>query len=380
MADFTDTRVSEKKFYSIPDTLLTADGTIDGLVTVPSTYAYKVGMVVSIFSTTLQPRRLKIKRVISETQMHLGEEKTKINDYIDLSMFLLTDAATITYLEQQRPVIDILEIQRQVYEEEPTVALRSHSVDWLGRPYDKTNPVPVQLSDGSINIGTVNAELEVQLSHRDNVPNSGDVADSVRIGDGIETLAINPDGSINANIDGAVIALPPGAATEAKQDVGNSSLSSIDTKIPAQIAGRMPVDTGLSQALTDTQLRASPISVTTTNPITGFATEATQLAGNVNIASIDTKLNNLSVLPSGTIDGTLLGTKYYNVNNLRQQILATHDRDQTITYVDFGTKNQRITQIDYASPTFPAVTARKTVTYVLDGNRYKRTNITWTIV
>jgi hypothetical protein len=200
MTDFTDTRVSEKKFYSIPDTLLTADGTADGLITVPSTYPYKVGMVVSLSSTTLQPRRLKIKRVISETEMYIGEEKTKINEYSDLSIFLLADAATITYLEQQRPVIDILEIQRQVYEEEPTVALRQHSVDWLGRPYDKTNPLPVQLSDGSINIGTVNAELEVQLSHLDNVPDAGDVADSVQVGDGNDILQINADGSINVNV------------------------------------------------------------------------------------------------------------------------------------------------------------------------------------
>lgn len=62
------------------------------------------------------------------------------------------------------------------------------------------NPVYVQLSDGSVNIGTVNAELEVQLSHMDNVPDSGDVADSVRIGDGVDELGIESDGSINVNI------------------------------------------------------------------------------------------------------------------------------------------------------------------------------------
>jgi hypothetical protein len=62
-----------------------------------------------------------------------------------------------------------------------------------------TNPIYVRLSDGSISIGTVNAELEVQLSHKDNVPNAGDVADSVRIGDGVEELDLNTDGSVNAN-------------------------------------------------------------------------------------------------------------------------------------------------------------------------------------
>jgi hypothetical protein len=43
----------------------------------------------------------------------------------------------------------------------------------------------------------VNGELEVQLSHQDNVPNLGDVADSVRVGDGTNVLKVNPDGSIN---------------------------------------------------------------------------------------------------------------------------------------------------------------------------------------
>lgn len=54
------------------------------------------------------------------------------------------------------------------------------------------NPIFVQLSDGSVNIGTVNAELEVQLSHRDDDPDSGDVHDSVRIGDGEFEVNMTP--------------------------------------------------------------------------------------------------------------------------------------------------------------------------------------------
>lgn len=145
MADFTTPRVSEKKFYTIPDIALTANGTIDGLVTIPSTFQYKVGMIISLFSATQAPRRLKIKRVISETQMHIGEEKTKINEFSDLTLFLVSDTATVCYTESQRPVIDVLEIQRQVYEEEPTVALRTHDVDWLGRPYSEENPLPIKI-------------------------------------------------------------------------------------------------------------------------------------------------------------------------------------------------------------------------------------------
>jgi hypothetical protein len=43
------------------------------------------------------------------------------------------------------------------------------------------------------------------------------------------------------NITGSV-SLPTGASTAARQDTGNSSLSSIDTKTPSLVSGRVPVD------------------------------------------------------------------------------------------------------------------------------------------
>lgn len=84
--------------------------------------------------------------------------------------------------------------------EDDAAARRIVNVDKDGNFISETNPLFVRLSDGSISIGTVNAELEVQLSHKDNTPDPGDVADSVRIGDGVDELAIEPDGSINVNI------------------------------------------------------------------------------------------------------------------------------------------------------------------------------------
>jgi len=68
-----------------------------------------------------------------------------------------------------------------------------------GNPITTENPLPVQLSDGSINIDTLDAQLEVHLSHLDNTPDIGDVFDSIRIGDGTNQLSINPDGTINVN-------------------------------------------------------------------------------------------------------------------------------------------------------------------------------------
>jgi len=66
--------------------------------------------------------------------------------------------------------------------------------------------------------------------------------------------------------------------------------------------------------------------------------------------------------------------------NIRTQILAAEDRNQEITYADFGTKNQRVVQIDYTSDSFPGFIARKTFTYTLIGNFYRRDFITWSII
>jgi hypothetical protein len=87
-----------------------------------------------------------------------------------------------------------------------------------------------------------------------------------------------------------------------------------------------------------------------------------------------------NVMGVGSIDGTKTGTKYGFVYNLRQQVLATQDRDAAITYADFGTKDQRITRIDYTSATFPGFTVRKDFIYTLVGDRYRRDDINWSIV
>ena len=243
MANFTDPRVTEKRFFAIPPQALTANGTVDGTITIGSTYCWKVGQIVTVVSTTVSPRRLKIKAVLSETTLKVGEINTPIYKFSNVSDLLTANSAMIELIDDsinsgsqasnRRPVIDLHEIQRQVYEEEPTVALRSHMVDWLGRSYSTSNPIPVQLSDGSINIGTVNAELEVQLSHQDNVPDAGDVADSVRIGDGTEIVQVNPDGSINVvTVPGSPIPpstiVPKSIYTEISS-VSTSSITTIQT-------------------------------------------------------------------------------------------------------------------------------------------------------
>lgn len=198
----------EKKLKAVTPQLFTSNGTALGTLTIAQSCLFKAKQKVLVCAISLPNLELEVKRVEDDgVTLHLGLPRTPITQRTDISAYTTALLATIEAAEQERPSIPEEQVERLTYAEEPIVARRSHLVDCLGRPYTTDNPFPVQLSDGSINIGTVNAELEVQLSAKDNVPNAGDVHDSVRIGDGTEELAINPDGSINVRVSSATTPL-----------------------------------------------------------------------------------------------------------------------------------------------------------------------------
>lgn len=93
-----------------------------------------------------------------------------------------------------------------------------------------------------------------------------------------------------------------------------------------------------------------------------------------------TKADPDNVMIVGSEDGTKTGLKRGFVMNLKEQILATHNRVAEFTYADFGTKDQRVTRIDYTSSTFPGVTVRRDFSYTLVGNKYRRDDESWNIV
>jgi hypothetical protein len=141
--------------------------------------------------------------------------------------------------------------------------------------------------------------------------NLSSATDTTKI-EGGNTNAVKIDGSATTQpISAITLPLPNGAATSAKQDISNTSLSSIDLKLPTLSAGKIPVDTFLSQPLTDTQLRAEPLEALVTNfpanqlinaeslPLpNGASTSSLQSAGNTSLSSID---NKIPVLVSGKI-------------------------------------------------------------------------------
>jgi hypothetical protein len=181
----------EKRWEAIAPRLFTSNGGAEGEVTLASTLGFKVKQKVILKASTLPGEVLEVKRVVSETLLILGAPGN-INDKKNLTAYTTALSASIETLEQPRNDIPDKEYERAVYAEEPIVAKRSILVDRFGRYFSTDNPIPVQLSDGSVNIGTVNAELEVQLSHKDNVAHPGDVADSVRIGDGVTEAKVDP--------------------------------------------------------------------------------------------------------------------------------------------------------------------------------------------
>lgn len=246
------------------------------------------------------------------------------------------------------------------------------------------------------NIGNLDVKLDATTS-------------SVRIEDPNTSahIRVEADGSINVNIvaDAASGDNMMAVGTEDGTTAGVKHVLKIGSDGKAEVKDT-DAASKLDSILTEITQKTEPSDAQNIRPLSsatdsvdvpGVSTEAKQDAANASLASIDSKLdgpipvsgtvtvgdlnaNKDDVAIAGTEDGTAAGTVRHFVNNRRQQILASHDRVQNITYADFGTKDQRVTAITYTSPTFPGISAVKTITYTLVGNRYRRDDIIWSIV
>jgi hypothetical protein len=233
--------------------------------------------------------------------------------------------------------------------------------------------------------------------------------DNVAISDGVDTLLINPDGSINVNAGNIII-----SHTDDSIRLGDGTNLVTTTTAGPKVGLDVNVINTPTDGATETTLQALLTELgQKTEPADSQNIRAlSDVIDSVSVPAIDAKLPTLGQKPSsgsvsvtlasdqvldvnmeaftgsqpdnvqlvGSIDGTKTGSKFGYVNNIVQQILSSHDRDQQIAYADFGTKNQRIINIDYTSPTFSGVTARKNITYTLVGTKYRRDSITWVII
>lgn len=83
-------------------------------------------------------------------------------------------------------------------------------------------------------------------------------------------------------------------------------------------------------------------------------------------------------ITSGTTDGTPTGTERTFVNNKKQQVLSAHDLVAAYTWLDFNTKQERVSTIVYTSATFPGDIITRTFAYTLVGTNYRLDSETWT--
>lgn len=139
------TRITEKKFLHIAPRLFTANGTTEGVVTIGDTRGLKVKSTLEIKSNTVPTARFQIKRVISHTQLIVGPICDDMFAVSNMSMYLVSDSASVELPEQKRFIVSSGEVDRATFEEEPTIARRVIQVDELGNPYDAENTLPVNI-------------------------------------------------------------------------------------------------------------------------------------------------------------------------------------------------------------------------------------------
>jgi len=228
-----------------------------------------------------------------------------------------------------------------------TITIGSITVD-----LDASND-SVRLGDGVLlntltNVGGKNA-IDVNIAGGTLVFTIDQADDSIRLGDGTVLFTGTTVGlktGLDINLINTSLPLAAGSATEAKQDNQITELTGINTKLNTSNSLLTSLDTKLT----------TPLAVT----------------GTVTVAE--------PLIISGTEDGTVGGTERAFVNNQRLQVLAAKDRQESYTYTDFGTRNQRVTRVDYTSATFPGIVVRRDFNYVLDNNKYKPTITVWSII
>jgi hypothetical protein len=378
----------EKRWAAVPPQLFTSNGTPGGVITVMDSSLFKVKQLVNITANTLPNLNLEVKSVPNDVTIVVGPIGANIFTYADISAYTTALSGAVSANEQKRSSVPVEEINRAVYEEEPTVALRNVLVDKHGRKIDSSNPLPTTATiSGDVTVG-------VDLDAFTKVP--ADNAISVGTEDGTKT-GVKHAARIDAELD-LRVGISDGANKASVDGAGQLSVKDVDAQILLTSinnilsSGILKVDDDQTQTILNsiqTLLSTGTIKVDDDQSQTLLTSINAILSSGVLKVDDDqtqTLLGNILTqlaaggLVIGTENGTPSGVQHVFVNNLRKMITSAHDVVPTYTYADFGTKNQRITRIDYVSATFPSVTIRRDFNYVLDSGRYRRINGPWSVV
>lgn len=135
----------ERLLESLGPVAFTANGAANGTVTVASTSGFKVKQSIVISAISLPTLTIEVKRVLSPTKMIVGPVVTtgKFLSRQDLSQYTLATSPTIRAEEQPKARLTPNDIIQAVYEQEPSVAIRTVGVDEFGNKWSVSNPIPV---------------------------------------------------------------------------------------------------------------------------------------------------------------------------------------------------------------------------------------------
>lgn len=367
----------EKKWPAVAPQLFTSDGGQYGIIKIASASGFKVKQRI-VVSAIGQPQLvLQVKRIIGPDTLVVGPLPTTQKDNTltartDLSAYTVILSAYIYAEEQDKAVLKPDDILQAVYDQEPAVALRSVLVDEYGRYFSTVTDTHgnIRLAvDAAVTIDNVDISLDALTPPTKNDPDNVLIAGSEDGTKGGLKHAARVDSALDLRVG-----ISYGANKAIVDAIGRVSVSDADVLSALEdiFDSLELIEAGIPAALGQTTMANSmPVTIASDQ-------SAIPITGSVTVTFPDEPLK-----ISGTENGQPNGPEFTFVNNVRSQILAAKDRDQAIIYADFGTRNQRITQIDYTAPSIGSGSgfiARKSFIYTLVGTKYRRDNIIWSIV
>lgn len=66
--------------------------------------------------------------------------------------------------------------------------------------------------------------------------------------------------------------------------------------------------------------------------------------------------------------------------NQKEEVLAAEDLEVSYTWLDFGTKNERVSQIIYTAASISGVTLQRDFTYSLVSGKYRLDSEEWSVL
>lgn len=261
-----------------------------------------------------------------------------------------------------------------------------------------TFKIAVAVFDNASTTRIENASLSVDLNH---VADANGKFDSLRVGDGVETLAINPDGSIN--IGGVVNIDTSGLATEAEQQAQtaelqgiNTGVADVETVIAATNSALADANAALDLIQSDTnaisdqlpdtigpKLAAGSLSVVLATdalplPVSDADALAALTALDGSVQAVETAVQQVDTSVQA-VETAILNQTTELSENIRSKVLKAVDRAETEAYTPVG-NNYRLDSITYTSPGL-ALTVRKNFTWLDFGTKNERlASATWEVV